>query len=261
MNRLISNTGRTPQAALRLRVAGLCLALAAITIAVFGQTVSDLADEDSRLVVLDGDLGNSTGTEVFEVAHPERFLQMGIAEQNMLGVAAGLATVGFVPVVTSFACFVVARALDSIRVLVAQPALNVKMVGGYSGLLTGMTGKTHQIFNDIAIMRTLANVTVLAPADEVEARQAVKPFVTLGEQGTGGDNSQAADDADTTANPAAQIAKLRDAYLAEHTIEGSPLAKLEAADAAVRQAHPELYDAYRKTREPANKPAPLTTTE
>jgi ribosomal protein L40E len=98
-------------------------------------------------------------------------------------------------------------------------------------------------------------------AGMVEARQAVKPFVTLGEQGTGGDNSQAADDADTTANPAAQIAKLRDAYLAEHTIEGSPLAKLEAADAAVRQAHPELYDAYRKTREPANKPAPLTTTE
>ena len=87
---------------------------------------------------------------------PERFLQMGIAEQNMLGVAAGLATLGFVPIVSSFACFVVARALDSVRVLIAQPGLNVKIMGGYTGLLTGMTGKTHQIFNDIAIMRTLA---------------------------------------------------------------------------------------------------------
>jgi ribosomal protein L40E len=96
----------------------------------------------------------------------------------------------------------------------------------------------------------------------VEARQAVKPFVTLGEQGTGGDNGKAADDADpTTTDPAAQIAKLRTAYLAEHTIEGTPLERLEAADAALRQANPELYAAYRRTREPANKPAPLTTTE
>jgi transketolase len=104
---------------------------------------------------------------------------MGIAEQNMLGVAAGLATVGFVPIVSSFACFVVARALDSVRVLIAQPALNVKIMGGYTGLLTGMTGKTHQIFNDIAIMRTLANMTVLAPADEVEARQAIAAMISL----------------------------------------------------------------------------------
>jgi transketolase len=124
-------------------------------------------------------VGSSTGAEIFEAAHPERFLQMGIAEQNMLGVAAGLATVGFVPIVSSFACFVVARALDSVRVLIAQPALNVKIMGGYTGLLTGMTGKTHQIFNDIAIMRTLANMTVLAPADEVEARQAIAAMISL----------------------------------------------------------------------------------
>lgn len=146
---------------------------------VFGETVAELANDDPRILVLDGDVGSSTGAEIFEAAHPQRFLQMGIAEQNMLGVAAGLATVGFVPIVSSFACFVVARALDSVRVLIAQPALNVKIMGGYTGLLTGMTGKTHQIFNDIAIMRTLANMTVLAPADEVEARQAIAAMISL----------------------------------------------------------------------------------
>jgi transketolase len=146
---------------------------------VFGETMAELAYDDPRVLVLDGDVGSSTGAEIFEAAHPERFLQMGIAEQNMLGVAAGLATLGFVPVVSSFACFVVARALDSVRVLIAQPGLNVKIMGGYTGLLTGMTGKTHQIFNDIAIMRTLANMTVMAPADEVEARQAIRAMVSM----------------------------------------------------------------------------------
>lgn len=144
---------------------------------VFGETLAELAYEDPRIVVLDGDVGSSTGAEIFETAHPDRLLQMGIAEQNMLGVAAGLAAVGFVPIVSAFACFAVGRAFDSIRVLIAQPGLNVKVTGGYSGLLTGMTGKTHQIFNDVAIMRTLANVTVLAPADEVEARQAIRAMV------------------------------------------------------------------------------------
>lgn len=144
---------------------------------VLGDTLVELADEDSRMLVLDGDVGNSSGVEIFENARPDRFLQMGIAEQNMLGVAAGLATVGFVPVVSAFACFAVGRAFDSIRVLIAQPGLNVKITGGYAGLLTGMTGKTHQMFNDIAIMRSLPHVTVLAPADEVEARQAIRAMV------------------------------------------------------------------------------------
>ncbi len=145
--------------------------------AVLGETLVELADKDPRLVVVDGDVASSSGVESFETVHPERFLQMGIAEQNMLGVAAGLSTLGLIPVVSSFACFSVGRAFDSIRVLIAQPGLNVKITGGYSGLLTGMTGQTHQIFNDVAIMRTLAKVTVLAPADEVEARQAVRAMV------------------------------------------------------------------------------------
>jgi len=141
---------------------------------VFGETLVELADGDRRIVVLDGDLGNSTRADIFEQAHPDRFFQMGIAEQNMLGVAAGMATVGFVPFISSFACFVVARALDQIRVLVAQPGLNVKIIGSYSGLLTARTGKTHMIFNDLAIMRTMTGLVVVSPVDEIEARLAMR---------------------------------------------------------------------------------------
>ena len=146
---------------------------------VFGETVTELANDDERIVVIDGDVANSTGAEIFESSHPDRFLQMGIAEQNMLATAAGLATVGFVPIVAAFACFVIGRGFDSIRVLIAQPGLNVKMFGGYAGLTTGKTGKTHQIFNDVALVRTLAGVAVLAPADEVEARQAIRAMVEM----------------------------------------------------------------------------------
>jgi len=145
--------------------------------AVFGETMAELGDSNPRIVVLDGDVASSTGAAAFEAAHPDRFLQMGITEQAMMGVAAGLATVGFIPVASTFACFAVGRALDSVRVLIAQPGLNVKIAGGYSGLLTGMTGKTHQMFDDVAIMRTLPNMTVLAPADEVEAAQAIRAMV------------------------------------------------------------------------------------
>ena len=139
----------------------------------FGETVAELGDTDPRIVVLDGDLGSSTRADIFEAAHPDRFFQMGIAEQNLLGVAAGMASVGLVPFVSTFACFAVARALDTIRVLIAQPRLNVKIAGGYAGLLAGMTGKTHLIFDDLAIMRAMANMVVVAPADEVETRRAI----------------------------------------------------------------------------------------
>jgi transketolase len=150
------------------------LALGAALRQTFGETLAELADEDPRILVLDGDVGSSTGAGIFEAAHPARYLQTGIAEQNMLAMAAGLATVGYRPYACTFSCFAVARALDSIRVLISQPALNVKIIGGYAGLLTGMTGKTHQMFDDIAIMRTLPHMLVLAPADENEARQAIR---------------------------------------------------------------------------------------
>lgn len=147
---------------------------------VLGDTLAALASDNPRIVVLDGDVGSSTGGAIFEQAHPERYLQTGIGEQNMVAMAAGLATLGFVPFVTTFACFAVARALDPIRVLVAQPGLPVTIVGGYAGILTGMTGKTHQIFNDVAIMRSLAGMTVVAPADQAEARQAIACVASSG---------------------------------------------------------------------------------
>jgi len=145
----------------------------------FGEALAALGDDDPRIVVLDGDVGNSTGSSIFEEAHPDRYIQCGIGEQNMVAMAAGLATLGFVPFVSTFACFAVSRALDSIRVLVAQPGLNVKLIGGYAGLLTGMTGKTHQMLNDVAIMRSLPHMLVLAPADELEVRQVINAIAAV----------------------------------------------------------------------------------
>jgi transketolase len=143
----------------------------------FGETVSEMADTDPRIVVLDGDLGSSTRADIFEEAHGDRFFQMGIAEQNMLGVAGGMATLGLIPFVSTFACFAVARALDSVRVLIAQPNLSVKITGGYAGLLAGMTGKTHLMVDDVTIMRAMPNMTVVAPADDIETGQALRAIV------------------------------------------------------------------------------------
>ncbi len=134
----------------------------------FGETVTELASADPRIVMLDGDLGVSTKADIFAAAHPDRYLQMGIAEQNMLGVAAGLASVGLVPFVSTFVAFAVVRPLDQIRVLIAQPGLNVKIVGGYAGLFTGRAGKTHQIVDDISIMRAMPGIVTVSPADDVE---------------------------------------------------------------------------------------------
>lgn len=143
----------------------------------FGETITDLAATDERIVVLDGDTGNSTFTSLFEAEYPDRFFQMGITELNMLGMAAGMATLGLVPIVSTFSCFIVSRGHDSIRVLIAQPNSNVKLMGGYAGLLAGMTGKTHLMFDDVSIMRAMANMTVVAPADEVETRSALKTII------------------------------------------------------------------------------------
>ena len=134
----------------------------------FGDTLVELVERDERVYVLDGDLANSTKADKVSRERPDRFLMMGIAEQNMMGVAAGMATCGLVPWLSSFACFIVNRDLDQLRIVVAQPNLPVKLCGAYSGLLTGKTGKTHQDVSDISIMRAMPNMTVLAPADAVE---------------------------------------------------------------------------------------------
>lgn len=144
---------------------------------VWGNTLVELAADYPDLVVLDGDLANSTRADIFAAAVPDRFFEMGIAEQNMVGVAAGLATMGFVPWLSTFAAFMANRATDQVRIVVAQPHLNVKMCGAYSGILTGKTGKTHQSVEDIAIFRAMPDVVTLAPADAVELRSAMRAMM------------------------------------------------------------------------------------
>lgn len=135
---------------------------------VWGEKLVELAQSDPRTVVFDGDLANSTKADKFAKAHPQRFFQMGIAEQNLIGAAAGMASIGYVPWTSSFAVFFTHRAIDPIRMLVAQSHANVKIVGSYSGLLIGAVGKTHLDVQDLAIMRAMPDMTVLAPADGVE---------------------------------------------------------------------------------------------
>ncbi|MGA7392395.1 MAG: transketolase C-terminal domain-containing protein [Terrimicrobiaceae bacterium] len=141
---------------------------------VFGDTLVSLGSTNPNVVVLDADLANSTKADKFAVNYPDRFLQMGIAEQNFVGVAVGLATLGFVPWLSTFTVFFTHRALDPIRMLVAQTHANVKIGAAYSGLLTGLTGKTHQDVQDIAIMRAMPEMTVLAPADAIEGEAIIR---------------------------------------------------------------------------------------
>jgi transketolase len=141
---------------------------------VFGDTLVSLGWTNPNVVVLDADLANSTKADKFAMAYPDRFLQMGIAEQNFVGVAVGLASLGFVPWLSTFTVFFTHRATDPIRMLVAQTKANVKIGAAYSGLLTGLTGKTHQDVQDIAIMRAMPDMTVLAPADAIEGEAIIR---------------------------------------------------------------------------------------
>jgi transketolase len=139
----------------------------------FGETLVELIDRNPRVLVLDGDLANSTRADIVAQQRPENFFEMGIAEQNMLGVAAGLAAVGFIPFISTFAAFATKRDLDQIRIVVAQPHLHVIIAGAYSGMLTGKTGKTHQSVEDISVFRAMPNMTVVVPADATEVRKAM----------------------------------------------------------------------------------------
>jgi transketolase len=140
----------------------------------WADTLVRLAALNPDILVLDGDLATSTRADRFADAHPDRFLQMGIAEQNLVGVAAGLASLGYVPWLSSFAVFLTHRALDQVRLVVAQTGANVKIGAAYTGLLTGFTGKTHQDVEDLAIMRAMPGMTVLVPADVTECAAMVE---------------------------------------------------------------------------------------
>jgi transketolase len=141
---------------------------------VFGDTLVSLGSTNPNVVVLDADLANSTKADKFAKMYPGRFLQMGIAEQNFVGVAVGLASLGYVPWLSTFTVFFTHRALDPIRMLVAQTHANVKIGAAYAGVLTGLTGKTHHDVQDLAIMRAMPDMTVVAPADAIEGEAIIR---------------------------------------------------------------------------------------
>lgn len=140
----------------------------------FGNALIELGKEHEELVVLDADLAGATKTAMFQKVFPERHIDCGIAEANMIGVAAGLAATGKVPFASSFAMFAAGRAFEQIRNSVAYPKLNVKIGATHAGISVGEDGATHQCNEDIALMRMLPGMVVINPADDVEARAAVK---------------------------------------------------------------------------------------
>lgn len=143
----------------------------------FGEALRDLGATDRRICVVDGDVNNSTRTEWFGKANPDRFFNCGIAESNMVGVAAGLAACGKVPFVASFAIFLWANALDQLRMAVAYPRLNVKIVGSHAGISIGEDGASQMAIEDVGLALSLPGVAVVVPSDEVQTREAVKAAV------------------------------------------------------------------------------------
>ncbi len=140
----------------------------------FGETVTALDAEYPEIVVLDADLAAATKTGIFKKAYPERFFDCGIAECNMVGVAAGLATCGKIPFAASFAMFSAGRAFEQVRNSIGYPHLNVKIGATHGGISVGEDGASHQCCEDFALMRSIPGMTVLCPADDVEAKAAVK---------------------------------------------------------------------------------------
>ncbi|MBQ3038909.1 MAG: transketolase family protein [Clostridia bacterium] len=132
---------------------------------------------DKSVIVLDADLSKSTKTEMFKKAYPERFINMGIAESNMMSVAAGLASTGKTVFASSFAMFAAGRAFEQIRNSISYPNLNVKIGATHAGISVGEDGATHQCLEDIALMRTLPNMVIINPADDIEAMQCVKAAI------------------------------------------------------------------------------------
>ena len=140
----------------------------------YGAALVELGKEHDNVVVLDADLAAATKTGVFKKAFPERHFDCGIAEQNLMGVAAGLATMGLVPFASSFAMFAAGRAFEQVRNSVGYPHLNVKIGATHGGISVGEDGASHQCCEDFALMRSIPGMVVLCPADDVEARAAVK---------------------------------------------------------------------------------------
>ena len=140
----------------------------------YGEKLGELVVENPKIVVLDADLANATKTNIAQKAAPDRFFDLGIAEADMIGHAAGLAASGFIPFASSFAMFCTGRAWEQVRNSVAYPHLNVKICGTHAGITVGEDGVSHQAIEDIALMRVLPNMTVLVPSDANECYQCVE---------------------------------------------------------------------------------------
>lgn len=143
----------------------------------YGNTLAELGKEMPELVVLDADLAGATKTNIFQKAFPERHIDCGIAEADMIGVAAGLSTMGFVPFASSFAMFAAGRAFEQIRNTVGYPHLNVKIGATHGGISVGEDGASHQCNEDFALMRTIPGMVVMCPADGIEAEAVVRAAV------------------------------------------------------------------------------------
>lgn len=139
----------------------------------YGKALVKLSNINENVVVLDADLSKSTKTADFKAVAPERFINMGIAESNMMGVAAGLSTCGKIPFVSTFAIFAAGRAFEQIRNSICYPKLNVKVCATHAGLTVGEDGATHQSIEDISLMRSIPNMTVINPSDAVETEAAI----------------------------------------------------------------------------------------
>ena len=140
----------------------------------YGNALKELAEEFPQLVVLDADLAAATKTSIFKKAYPDRHIDCGIAECNMVGIAAGLASVGKIPFVSSFAMFAAGRAFEQVRNSVGYPHLTVKIGATHAGITVGEDGATHQCNEDLALMRTIPGMVVMCPSDDVEAKAAVR---------------------------------------------------------------------------------------
>ena len=145
----------------------------------YGEKLAELEEKEKKIVVLDADLSEATKTNIFAKKFPERFFDMGIAEQDMMATAAGMASCGNIPFVSTFAVFAAGRAYDQIRNSIAYPKLNVKICATHAGITVGEDGATHQMLEDISLMRTLPNMLVLSPSDDTQTKWMIEAISKL----------------------------------------------------------------------------------
>ena len=145
----------------------------------YGEALVELGKKNKNVVVLDADLSSATKTSMFAKEFPERFINVGIAEQNLMGIAAGLSTFDKIPYASTFAVFAAGRAYDQIRNSICYPKLNVKICATHAGITVGEDGATHQMLEDISMMRTLPNMKVFSPSDDVQTKWLIKEIANI----------------------------------------------------------------------------------